>query len=81
MAVVMEIDEQVLAAKFEVIFPHLDERQRRLLLAAEAGSLGYGGVSLVARAAGVSRMTVTTGVEELEAGVRKLSSLVRQSGV
>ena len=43
MAVVMEIDERVLAAKFEVILPHLDERQRRLLLAAEARSLGYGG--------------------------------------
>ena len=68
MAVVMEIDERVLAAKFEVILPHLDERQRRLLLAAEARSLGYGGVSLVAQAAGVSRVTVTTGVEELEAG-------------
>ena len=52
MAVVMEIDEQVLSAKFEVILPHLDERQRRLLLAAEARSLGYGGVSLVARRPG-----------------------------
>lgn len=62
MAVVMEIDEQVLSAKFEVILPHLDERQRRLLLAAEARSLGYGGISLVARAAGVSRVTVTAGV-------------------
>jgi hypothetical protein len=58
----------VLAAKFEAILPHLDERQRRLVLAAEARSLGYGGISLVARAAGVSRVTVTAGVDELEAG-------------
>src|SRR6185437_1760680 len=43
---------QVLAAKFAVIFPHLDERQRRLLMAAEAGALGHGGIRLVARAAG-----------------------------
>ena len=42
MAIVMEIDEQVLAAKFDTILPHLDERQRRLLMAAEARSLGYG---------------------------------------
>src|SRR6266576_1879874 len=34
---------QVLAAKFAVIFPHLDERQRRLLMAAEARALGQGG--------------------------------------
>jgi Rhodopirellula transposase DDE domain len=80
MAVVMEIDEQVLAAKFEVILPHLDERQRRLLLAAEAGSLGYGGISLVARAAGVSRMTVTTGVEELDAGAEPSPGRARRAG-
>jgi hypothetical protein len=36
MAVVMEIDERVLTAKFGTILPHLDERQRRLVLAAEA---------------------------------------------
>jgi hypothetical protein len=80
MAVVMEIDEQVLAAKFGVILPHLDERQRRLLLAAEARSLGYGGISLVARAAGVSRVTVTTGVEELEAGADPMPGRARRPG-
>src|SRR5664280_566786 len=80
MSVVMEIDEQTLAAKFEVILPHLDERQRRLLLAAEAGSLGYGGISLVARAAGVSRIAVTTGVEEVEAGVEPSPGRARRAG-
>jgi hypothetical protein len=80
MAVVMEIDEQVLSAKFEVILPHLDERQRRLLLAAEARSLGYGGISLVARAAGVSRVTVTAGVEELEAGADPMPGRARRPG-
>ena len=78
MAVVMEIDERVLAAKFEVILPHLDERQRRLLLAAEARSLGYGGVSLVAQAAGVSRVTVTAGVAELEAGADPMPGRARR---
>ncbi|WP_419150864.1 hypothetical protein [Nocardia vinacea] len=34
-----------LAAKFEVLLPHLDERQRRLMLAAEARMLGRGGPS------------------------------------
>ena len=72
MAIVMEIDERVLAAKFETILPHLDERQRRLLMAAEARSLGYGGISLVARAAGVSRVTVTAGVDELDGGAEPL---------
>ena len=35
---------RILAAKFAAIFPHLDERQRRLLLGAEARALGNGGI-------------------------------------
>ncbi|MGW3045823.1 ISAzo13 family transposase, partial [Kitasatospora sp. NPDC001159] len=46
-----------LALKFVVLFPHLDERQRRLLMAAEARLLGHGGIRAVARAAGVSETT------------------------
>lgn len=80
MAMVVEIDEQVLAAKFGTILPHLDERRRRLLLAAEARSLGHGGISLVARAAGVSRMTVTAGVDELDAGGEPTPGRARRPG-
>ena len=80
MSVVLEVDELLLAAKFEVILPHPDERQRRLVLAAEARSLGHGGVSLVARAAGVSRVTVTAGVEELEAGAEPSPGQRRPGG-
>src|SRR5208337_742903 len=51
MAVAVEIEES-LAAKFPVLLPRLDERQRRLYLGSEARSLGHGGVEAVARAAG-----------------------------
>ena len=47
------------------LWPHLNERQRRLLLGAEARELGWGGVSAVAVAAGVSRSMVTSAVAEL----------------
>src|SRR5436190_23031931 len=57
-----------LALKFEVLLPHLNERQRRLLLAAEARLLGHGGVRAVAQVAGVSESTVRKGVFELEEG-------------
>ena len=73
MAVVMEIDERVLAAKFEVILPHLDERQRRLLLAAEARSLGYGGVSLVAILWGKDAQSLAPLLED----VPKIDSRIR----
>ena len=64
----MEEIRQVLAAKFQAIFPHLDERQRRLLMGAEARALGHGGIRLVARAAGVREATVSLGVDELDSG-------------
>jgi transposase len=57
-----------LALKFEVLLPHLNERQRRLLLGAEARLLGHGGVRAVAQVAGVSETTVRRGVFELEEG-------------
>ena len=71
---------QVLAAKFAVIFPHLDERQRRLLMGAEARALGHGGIRLVARAAGVREATVSLGVDELEAGSEPLGRARRPGG-
>ncbi|ABW12326.1 Rhodopirellula transposase family protein [Parafrankia sp. EAN1pec] len=58
----------MLAEKFTVLLPHLDERQRRLVLGADARALGHGGIRLVARAAGVSADTVSRGVAELESG-------------
>jgi len=78
MAVVGEI-EASLTAKFQTLFPHLDERQRRLLLGAEARVLGHGGIKLVARAAGVREGTVSRGVSELDAGEAPLGR-ARQAG-
>jgi transposase len=61
-----------LTARFEVLLPHLNERQQRLALATEARLLGHGGVRAVAEAAGVSATTVHRGVAELEAGEEPL---------
>src|SRR6266850_2244274 len=58
------VTREMLAAKYGVILPHLDERQRRLLLGAEARALGHGGIRLVASAAGVREATVSRGAAE-----------------
>jgi hypothetical protein len=71
---------ETLVAKFEVILPHLDERQRRLLLGAEARALGHGGIRVVARAAGVREATVSLGVDELESGAQPLGRVRRPGG-
>src|SRR5436305_8740073 len=76
----MEETRLVLAAKFQVIFPHLDERQRRLLMGAEARALGHGGIRLVARAAGVREATVSLGVDELDSGMEPLGRARRPGG-
>jgi len=79
MAMPVEV-QQSLAAKFEALFPHLDERQRRLLAGAEARALGHGGVRVVARAAGMREGTVSRGVAELEAGAQPLGRARRRGG-
>jgi transposase len=53
------------ARKYAALRPYLDERQRRLLLGAEASELGRGGITAVAAATGVHPDTVARGVREL----------------
>ncbi|MGW7315753.1 ISAzo13 family transposase [Streptomyces sp. NPDC054865] len=72
--------EAALAAKFQALLPHLDERQRRLAIGAEARSLGHGGIRLVAAAAGVREGTVSRGVAELESGQAPLGRVRRVGG-
>jgi hypothetical protein len=68
-----------LKEKMAALLPHLNERQRRLFLAAEARALGHGGVAQVARAAGVSRPTIQQGLREL-AGSLAPTERVRRVG-
>ena len=65
----MPIDADLLDGvqrRVATMWPHLNELQRRTLLGAEARELGWGGVSAVARVAGVARSTVTIAVAELD---------------
>src|SRR6516165_5912077 len=62
---------ELLAAKFEAIFPHLGERQRRLLMGAEARVLGHGGVR---------EATVSLGARELEEGTEPLGRARKPGG-
>src|SRR5438552_13548247 len=77
---VIEVTQEMLAAKFESILPHLDERQRRLLMGAEAQVLGHGGIRAVARAAGVREATVSLGVTELDSGAEPRGRARRPGG-
>ena len=59
-------EHRALQEKVARLWPHLDERARRLFAASEARAFGRGGVSVVSRACGLSRVTITKGLRELE---------------
>src|SRR5579872_3658470 len=68
-----------LRTKLGAVWPLLDERARRLVAASEADSLGYGGVSLVRRACGLSRKAIAKGLREIQEG-RILEGRIRRPG-
>jgi hypothetical protein len=65
-------NESDIRSYFDPIWPHLGERERRLCAASYAIKLGYGGISLISRVTGLSRVTITSGVKELQLGVQPL---------
>lgn len=67
--------------KFEALLPTLDERRRRLWAASEAQSLGRGGIAIVHEATSLTRLTIATGVRELnERDHLPVVSTVRRRG-
>jgi transposase len=76
---------EAIAAKFCMLRPLLDERARRLWAAVEARAMGRGGISRVAEATGLSRVTIRAGLQELAladsgAGAEALPERVRRRG-
>ena len=55
----------LLKEKYETLLPLLNEKQTRLVLAADAKSMGRGGLSKVAKLSGVSRVTLNAGLQDL----------------
>jgi hypothetical protein len=61
-----ETEVEVIRQKYLALSPVMDERTRRHWAATEALSLGWGGLSLVSAATGLSRNTIALGVRELQ---------------
>ena len=80
-------DAQVIArieTKYRLLEPEMDERWRRQWAATEAHDVGWGGITAVAQATGMSRTTITAGLRELmlpeEERVREASRVRRFGG-
>ena len=72
--------ESQLSAKLAGLLPHLNERARRMVAAAEAIALPRGGVSLVHRCCGMSRATIIKGIRELRQGATLPKGRLRRPG-
>ena len=69
-----------LTEKFHSVWSLLDERTRRIMAASEAIALGYGGVSLVRRACGLSRKAISKGIRETQQGLAPAVGRIRRAG-
>lgn len=66
--------------KYDRIFPLLTERSQRIWCATEAQEIGYGGVSLVQKATGISRPTIMQGLKELQTEEPLTYNRIRKRG-
>jgi len=74
------MDTHSIKQRFEALAGFLDERLRRIVAAAEATAIGYGGISIVSRETGVSRRAIALGCEELKHPERATEKRIRKEG-
>ncbi len=72
--------ESAIKEKFLSLDSLLDERSRRCWVATEAKALGYGGISIVSRATGITRNTIMKGLKELKIKSKITNQRVRRKG-
>lgn len=66
--------------RIKTMMPLLNEKQRRIYLASEAMSYGYGGISTVSRISGVSIPTIRQGIKEIQTGEAIENGRIRKAG-
>ncbi len=71
---------EMVKSRFAALGPFLDERLRRIYAASEAEAIGYGGVSIVSRATGVSRRAIAVGKKELGRPAPSPQGRIRKAG-
>jgi len=66
--------------RFAALEPVLDERARRLAVAAESKAWGPGGISAVSEATGVSRQVIRRGLKEMQGSAERSAGRIRRPG-
>ena len=73
-------EEEAIKRRFERVSGELNERARRLVAASEAMAIGWGGISTVSRATGLSRKAISQGIKELQEGGGNEGRIRRKGG-
>jgi transposase len=73
-------EEAAIKRRFEQVCGKLNERSRRLVAASEALALGWGGISAVSRATGLSRKAISHGIKELREEEGRGEGRIRRTG-
>jgi transposase len=73
-------DIAAITARYESLKTLLDERSRRLLAAAESQAVGRGGISVVAKATGISRPVIRQGIADLKDPTALTAGRIRKEG-
>lgn len=81
MSMLSAVTEAIIQKKYEQLTPYFNEASLRTWAAAEALSLGHGGISSVSRATGLSRTTIHAGIAELDHPQSPSSSLSNQTKI
>jgi len=68
------MDKDIFKEKYERIKPFLDEKTRRLYVANEAIVAGWGGISRLFEATGMSREVISHGISEIKEGSKAVDS-------
>jgi len=73
-------DIDLISKRHKILSPLLDEKARRLMIAAESKVIGHGGIGIVSKSTGVSRTTISTGLKELKASDLIDTKRIRKEG-
>jgi hypothetical protein len=74
------IDEDAIRYRWETVGSKLDERGRRLFVAGEVRTAGWGGLAVVSRITGLARSTINRGEDDLDAAPLPKGQVRRAGG-
>jgi transposase len=72
--------QEAMAQRWKLLAGEMNERSRRLLAAAEAMSMGWGGITAASRVSGLSREAIRRGIKELEEQAEIGKGRIRRTG-